>query len=152
MAFTDFQQFRLAAKMYIVLMIPVIGAYMYATMTKLVKTDGEKNYIAPMSETLYVLKRVVEVDMMYTYVVNYIAISLSSMYLFLFIIQLGAIANTFLLTHAYQKNNRQLRKIGRLINVVITSLAFLNILFNKNIADFTTTPTEAIVDNSSSSS
>lgn len=80
-----------------------------------------------MPKFLAIFKRVVEIDMAYSYLVFYMAISLGTMFEFLFIIGVGIVATTFLLTVAHFKNNWIMRLIGKFMNIAFTITAFINI-------------------------
>lgn len=75
-------------------------------------------------------KRVFETDMLYSFLVYFIAISLGTMYEFLFIFGFVLIGVSFLLTIAHMKDNRKLRIIGKIGNVVLTITGFINIFAN----------------------
>ena len=79
---------------------------------------------------LVIFKRVVEVDMIYTYFVYFLAVALGAMYEFLFIVSIVSIAVTFILTIGYLKNNDKLVKAGKIANVAVTVVAFINLFAN----------------------
>ena len=80
-----------------------------------------------MPKFLAIFKRVVEIDMSYSYLVFFMAIALGTMYEFLFIIGCGIVAATFILTLAHMKDSWILRIIGKFLNVGLTITAFVNI-------------------------
>ena len=72
-------------------------------------------------------RRVLETDMLYSILVYIIAISLGSMYIFLAIIGFVLCGVIVLLTIAHLKDNRKLRLAGKIANVALTIIAFINI-------------------------
>ena len=76
---------------------------------------------------LVIYKRVVETDMLFPLLVYFIAISLGTMYEFLFIMGFLLVCVTFLLTIAHFKKNEKLRKIAKMANVTLTVIGFINI-------------------------
>lgn len=76
---------------------------------------------------LAIYKKVVETDMLYPLLVYFIAISLGTMYEFLFIMGFLLVAVTFLLTVAHFKKNDKLRKVAKIANVALTVTGFINI-------------------------
>ena len=78
-------------------------------------------------------KRTLETDMFYSYLIYFIAISLGSMYEFLCIMGFLLIGTTFLLTFAHWKDFKKkvlVRRIGKIMNVSLTIIAFINIFAN----------------------
>ena len=83
-------------------------------------------------------KRIFEVDMLYSFLVYFMAISLGTMYEFLCIFGIILIGDSILLTVAHLKDNRKLRIIGKIANVSLTIIGFLNIFINDMyFSDFT---------------
>ena len=75
--------------------------------------------------------------MLYSFLVYFIAISLGAMYEFLFIFGFVLIGFSFLLTIAHLKNNRKLRIFGKVGNVILTIVGFVNIFISDlNFSDF----------------
>ena len=88
-----------------------------------------------MPKPLAIYKRVVELDMLYPYLVYFIALSLGTMYVFCFIISFVSVLVSILLTVAHMKNNRTLRLIGKAANVVLTCATFINIFASDMFID-----------------
>ena len=80
-----------------------------------------------MPKFLAIFKRVVEIDMSYSYLVFFIAVSLGTMFEFLFVISVFLVATTFVLTIAHIRESWLLRIIGKFLNVGFTITAFVNI-------------------------
>ncbi len=78
----------------------------------------------PMFETF---KRVFETQMLYTFLVFFIAVGMGAMYEFLFIVSFVMLLITALLTIAYLKKNDKLILIGKVANVAVTVVCFINI-------------------------
>ena len=76
---------------------------------------------------LEIFKRVFETELLYSYLIFFVAIAMGAMYEFLFIMALCLVLVSGLLTFAYLKNNEKLRLIGKLANVGLTVIAFINI-------------------------
>ncbi len=74
-----------------------------------------------------VFKRVFETDLFYSYLIYYVAIGMGAMYEFLFICSFCLILVTALLTFAHLKKNQKLILIGKIANVGLTFIAFINI-------------------------
>ena len=80
--------------------------------------------IPPLFETF---KRVFETQLQYTYLIFYIAIVMGAMYEFLFIVSFVLLLVTALLTFAYVKKNEKLIVVGKIANVAVTFVCFINI-------------------------
>ena len=74
-----------------------------------------------------VFKRVFEADLFYSYLIYYVAIGMGAMYEFLFICSFCLILVTGLLVFAHLKKNQKLILIGKVANVALTFIAFINI-------------------------
>ena len=72
-------------------------------------------------------KRVFETELFYSYLIFYVAIAMGAMYEFLFIVSFCLILNTGVLVYAHLKDNEKLRFIGKVGNVGLTVVAFINI-------------------------
>ncbi len=80
--------------------------------------------IPPIFETF---KRVFESQLLYTYLIFYVAIGMGAMYEFLFIVSFVLLLVTGLLTYAYVKKNDKLIIVGKIANVAVTFVCFINI-------------------------
>ena len=80
--------------------------------------------IPPIFETF---KRVFESQLLYTYLIFYVAIGMGAMYEFLFIVSFVLLLVTGLLTYAYMKKNDKLIIVGKIANVAVTFVCFINI-------------------------
>ena len=137
---TQFERFRNSSKTFIGFMFPVFILYTLALVFIFLKTQGGKNVILlgsynvqklvdfKFKQQLEVFKRVVETDMLYSYFVYFLAVAMGTMFEILVIFSILMIACTFLLTFAHLRNNDKLRKIGKLVNVVLTIIGFINIM------------------------
>ena len=72
-------------------------------------------------------KRIFETDLFYSYLIYYVAIGIGAMYEFLFICSFCLILVTALLVFAHLKKNQKLILIGKIANVGLTVVAFINI-------------------------
>ena len=72
-------------------------------------------------------KRVFETELFYSYLIFYVAISMGAMYEFLFIVAFCLMLVSGVLTWAHYKKNEKLRLIGKVANVGLTIVAFINI-------------------------
>ena len=66
--------------------------------------------------------------MLYSFFVYFLAIAMGTMFEFLVIFGTILIGVPFLLTFAHIRNNDKLRKVGKIANVVLTIIGFINIL------------------------
>ena len=80
--------------------------------------------IPPIFETF---KRVFESQLLYTYLIFYVAIGMGAMYEFLFIVSFVLLLVTALLTYANVKKNDKLILFGKIANVAVTFVCFINI-------------------------
>ena len=74
-----------------------------------------------------IFKRVVEVDMCYSYLVYFIAVAMGTPYVPLAIFGIPLIASNFIITLGHLKDNWKIRLAGKTINVACTFTAFINI-------------------------
>ncbi len=74
-----------------------------------------------------VFKRVLETELFYSYLIFYVAVAMGAMFEFLFIAGFCLLAVTLLLTYALYKNHEKLRLLGKVGNVSLTIVAFINI-------------------------
>lgn len=72
-------------------------------------------------------KRVFETQLLYSYLIFYVAIGMGAMYEFLFIVAFLLLLVTGLLTIAYVKKNQKLVVVGKVANVAVTVVCFINI-------------------------
>ena len=75
---------------------------------------------------MVIFKRVIELDMMFPYLVFYINLSLGTMFEFLFIIGFLLVLVTFVIVLGHLKENDKIKLVGKVLNVVITFAAFSN--------------------------
>ena len=68
-----------------------------------------------------------ETQLLYTYLIFYVAVGMGAMYEFLFIVSFVLILVTALLTMAYVKDNQKLIVVGKVANVAVTVVCFINI-------------------------
>ena len=61
-----------------------------------------------------------ETQLLYTYLIFYVAVGMGAMYEFLFIVSFVLILVTALLTMAYVKDNQKLIVVGKVANVAVT--------------------------------
>ena len=136
MAFSEFQRIRGSCKAYILIMLPIFLLYSVSMLWKVFKSDGETKPTAVMPKILAIYKRVVETDMLFSYLIFYANIALGTMFEFLFIIGVLEVLTTLILTFAHYKDggdeksmkmSRILKLVGKIMNVVLTGAAFINI-------------------------
>ena len=80
-----------------------------------------------MPGVLETFKRVFETELFYSYLIFYVAIAMGAMYEFLFIVAFLLMLLTAVLTYAHLNNHDKLKLIGKIANVGLTIVAFINI-------------------------
>lgn len=80
-----------------------------------------------MPGVLETFKRVFETELFYSYLIFYVAIAMGAMYEFLFIVSFCLMLLTAVLTYAHLTNHEKLKLIGKIANVGLTIVAFINI-------------------------
>ncbi|CDW79325.1 UNKNOWN [Stylonychia lemnae] len=127
---SEFDRFRGSSKAFIVFMLFIFLLYAAIIMIRMIKVKGDKNKIPVMPAFFEAYKRVFEVDMMYSFLVYFMAISLGTMYEFLCIFGIVLIGISVLLTIAHLKDHRKLKLIAKIANFSLTVIGFLNIFIN----------------------
>eukprot|EP00347_Sterkiella_histriomuscorum_P003498 403364069 len=127
---SEFDRFRGSSKAFLVCMLFLQMFYAAIMIIRMLKTKGDLSKTPVMPPILEAYKRIFETDMLYSFLVYFMAISLGTMYEFLFIFGFVLIGFSFLLTIAHIKNNRKLRIVGKIGNVALTIIAFINIFAN----------------------